>query len=91
MDMIKRIFLRETFAGYWPEIIYHWTVVMVTTGGFWVSDVPLSMLQNCPITNDDIKNVHDIFGSDISHIRGKTMCRKPDRVDTDYVEIPRAL
>jgi hypothetical protein len=55
------------------------------------SMVRLNMLQNCPITNDDIKNANTIWGSDIATIRGKTTRRKPDRVETDYVEIPRAL
>jgi hypothetical protein len=55
------------------------------------SMVRLNMLQNCPITNDDIKNANTIWGSDIATIRGKTIRRKPDRVETDYVEIPCAL
>jgi hypothetical protein len=48
-------------------------------------------LQNCPITHEDIKIAHDIYGADIANIRGKRTRRKPERVDTDYEEIPRAL
>jgi hypothetical protein len=55
------------------------------------SMVRLNLLQNCPITYDDIKNASAIWGSDIANIRGKTTHCKPDRVETNYVDIPRAL
>jgi hypothetical protein len=53
--------------------------------------VHLNMLKDCPITNDVIKNVHTIFGTDLTTIRGKTVRRRPKRVITDYVNIPRLL
>ena len=55
------------------------------------SMVRLNLLQNCPITYDDIKNANAIWGSDIANIRGKTTRCKSDRVETDYVDIPCAL
>jgi hypothetical protein len=55
------------------------------------SIVHLNLLQNCPITYDDIKNANAIWGSDIANIRGKTTSCKPDRVKTNYVNIPCAL
>jgi hypothetical protein len=55
------------------------------------SMVRLNLLQNSPITHEDINIAHDIYGADIANIRGKTMHRKPDCVETDYVEIPSAL
>jgi hypothetical protein len=51
--------------------------------------VRLNLLQNCPITYDDIKNANAIWGSNVANIRGKT--RKTDRIETDYVDITRAL
>jgi hypothetical protein len=53
--------------------------------------VRLNMLKDCPITNDDIKNANTIFGTDLATIRGKTVRRRPKRVITDYVNIPRLL
>jgi hypothetical protein len=51
--------------------------------------VCLNMLKDCPITNDDIKNAHTIFGTDLATIRGKTVQCRPKRVITEYVNIPR--
>ena len=53
--------------------------------------VRLNMLKDCPITNDDITNANKIFGTDLATIRGKTVWRRPKRVITDYVNIPRML
>ena len=49
--------------------------------------VCLNMLKDCPVTNDDIKSVHALFGTDHTTIRGKTVRCKPKRVITDYVDI----
>jgi hypothetical protein len=48
-------------------------------------------LQDCPITIDDVKNAHLIWGDDLANKRGKTVHQKPDRVEVDYVDIPRDL
>jgi hypothetical protein len=53
--------------------------------------VRLNLLKDCPVTNDDIKTAHAIFGPDLASIRGKTVWCKPTRVVTDYVAIPQAL
>ncbi len=50
--------------------------------------IHLNMLKDCPVTNDDIHNAHDMYGSDLTSIRGKMVWWKPERVVTDYVEIP---
>jgi hypothetical protein len=55
------------------------------------SMVHLNQLKNCPITHDDIKVAHTIYGRDLANTRGKMVRRKPERVDTDYVEIPQEL
>jgi hypothetical protein len=48
-----------------------------------------NLLKDCPVTNEDVHNAHAIFGPDLTSIMGKTVCRKPERVVTDCVEIPR--
>lgn len=49
--------------------------------------VSLDLLKDCPITNTDIVNAHKIFGPDFANIRGKTVRRKPEHVNTDILEI----
>ena len=51
--------------------------------------VRLNQLKDCPITHDDIKNAHPIFGPDLANIRGKTFRRNLEHVKTDYVKIPQ--
>ncbi len=53
--------------------------------------VHLNLLKDCPVTNADITNACAIFGPDLANIRGKTVRRKPERVRTDYVDIPHAI
>ena len=53
--------------------------------------VRLNLLKDCPITNSDIVHANKIFGPDLANIRGKTVRRKPERVQTEYVDIPRAI
>ena len=53
--------------------------------------VCLNMLKDCPVTNDDIINAHNICGPDLASIKGKTVCRKPEHVPTDYLDIPRNI
>ena len=50
-----------------------------------------TMLKDIPITNDDIKNAHTIFGTDLATIRGKTVRCRPKRIIMDDVNIPRLL
>ncbi len=58
----------------------------VPTEQAFLSMVHLNQLEDCPVTHDDIKNAHTIFGPDLTNIRGKTVRWSPERVDTDYVE-----
>ncbi len=46
------------------------------------------MIANCPITHQDVTNVHKVCGPDLLGIRGKTTRTKPTPVKTDYVAIP---
>ncbi len=49
------------------------------------------MLPECPVTYKDVKKAHTIFGPDLANIQGKMVQKKPERVITNYVEIPRNL
>ena len=53
--------------------------------------VRLNMIPDCPITPENIKHADSLFGPDLATVRGKTVRRKPTRVVTDYVDIPRTL
>jgi hypothetical protein len=53
--------------------------------------VRLNMLKDCPVTNNNICNTRDISGPDLASIRDKMVWQKPERVVTDYVEIPKQL
>lgn len=46
-------------------------------------------ISNCPITSRDVSNAVQIFGPNLAGIRGKTVREKPQRVNTDRIEIPR--
>ena len=49
------------------------------------------LINNCPVTLEDIKIAEDIFGKDISALKGKTVRKSPTRVEFDYVEVPRDI
>ena len=49
------------------------------------------LINNCPITIEDVNVAQDIFGSNVYNLKGKTTRRVPDLVHTDYVEVPREI
>ena len=46
------------------------------------------LVNNCPITIEDVNAAQDTFGSNLYNLKGKTTRRTPDIVKTDYVEVP---
>ena len=46
-------------------------------------------LSNCRVKVDDITNACAIFGPNRSILKGATVRQKPDKVDTEYTQIPR--
>ena len=46
-------------------------------------------LRNLPFQYRDLANATRMFGPDLPNIKGKTVRRKPDRVETDQLPIPR--
>ena len=53
--------------------------------------IRINGLKNCPVTIEDINIAKNIFGKDVSTLKGKTTRRKPNIVVNDYVEVPEAL
>ncbi len=50
-----------------------------------------SMISNCPVTTNTVKNAQHMFGPDLAGIRGRTVRRPTEYVTTNYVQIPRAI
>ena len=47
------------------------------------------LLRNCTVKPLHVANADIMFGTDLSGVRGRTVRTKPERVETDEVEIPR--
>ena len=45
-------------------------------------------LDNCPVIPADIPNALAIYGLHLPGVRGYTVRKKPDRVETEYLSIP---
>lgn len=49
----------------------------------------VSTMRNCPIKHSDIANATAIFGPNRNVSREKTVRRRPERVEVDYIQTPR--
>jgi hypothetical protein len=47
------------------------------------------LINNCPVTVQDVENANRIFGPDLANLRGKTIRTKPEHVRIEYIQIPR--
>lgn len=47
------------------------------------------LIDDCPVDVSDLQNAHTIFGPDLAGLRGRTVRRRPERVTTNIVSIPR--
>ena len=50
-----------------------------------------NMIGNNPITLGAIKSTHDIFGTGVPSLKGKTMRRQSSSMRMHYVTIPRQI
>jgi hypothetical protein len=50
-----------------------------------------NLLQNCPITREDIKAAEDTVGPDVGSMKGKTVHHAATHVDAQLVDIPASL
>jgi len=46
----------------------------------FIDYVQNNMILNCPITKEDIIHAEDILGPNLSSLKGKTVCKTPERV-----------
>jgi len=53
--------------------------------------VQSNQLANCPVTIDDIERAETIYGPSIATLKGKTTRRTPERVVSDYINIPHKV
>ena len=53
--------------------------------------VHANLIDNCPVTPENISHAHQLFGENLAGLREKTVWKKPEQVVTDYVQIPRDL
>jgi hypothetical protein len=90
--------VRENFEGFThcqvqraTDACHLMQMVASPTEHNFQSMVHLILLKDYPVTHDNVTNAHKIFGPDLANIKGKTVRKKPEWVDTDYVEIPKSL
>ncbi len=50
-----------------------------------------NLINDCPVTSDDITNARTIFGPDLVNLRGKTVWQTPVPVVGDYMWVPREV
>jgi hypothetical protein len=52
----------------------------------------MNIIKNCPVTVEDVNIADQIFGPDMSSLKGKSTRRKPKPpVRQDLIEIPKEL
>jgi hypothetical protein len=51
----------------------------------------MNVIQNCPMTVEDVNISEKLFGPDMSSLKGKSMRRKPKPVRSDLIEIQKEI
>jgi hypothetical protein len=51
----------------------------------------MNVIQNCPVTVEDVNISEKIFGPDMSSLKGKSTRRKPNPVRSDLIEISKEI
>ena len=57
----------------------------------FINIVKYSMINDCKVTVQYVKNALSIFSLDIFALKGKTVCQKTTQVVTEYYEIPSEI
>ncbi len=47
-----------------------------------------NLINNCPVTAEDVKNAEKIYGPSIAALQGKTTRTTPEEVKTDMIPVP---
>jgi len=50
-----------------------------------------NLINNCPVTIQDIVAAEKIYGPDIAALKGKTVRKQPMRVNTEIIEVPEHI
>ena len=50
--------------------------------------IKMNSIVDCPVTIEDIKIAHKIYGPDVPTLKGKTVRDRPEPVVNDVVDIP---
>jgi hypothetical protein len=53
--------------------------------------IKMNAIKNCPVPTEDVNNAKQIFGTNMSSLRGKSTRRKSTRVRDNGIEIPEEL
>jgi hypothetical protein len=53
--------------------------------------IQMNLITNNPITQEDIAIAEQVFGTDISSLKGKTTRKTPSPIVNNYIEIPQKL
>jgi hypothetical protein len=69
--------------------LYH--IVGTLTMNNFKSLLRMSVIQNCPVTAEDVNISEKIFGPDMSSLKGKSTRRKRKPVRSDLIEIPKEM
>ena len=57
----------------------------------FINIIEKKLLANCPVTRRDIEIAEEIFGPDVGSLKGKTVRRGGERVNTHLVDIPATV
>jgi hypothetical protein len=69
--------------------LYH--IVGTPTMVNFKSILRMNIIKNCPVTVEDVNIADQIFGPDMSSLKGKSVRHKPKPVRKDLIEIPKEL
>ena len=64
---------------------------MVTVTKVITNLVCANLISNFRVSVAAVTNANAIFGPDLAGVRGRTVCRPPKSVRTNYVKIPHAI
>ena len=56
---------------------------------FFFDKVRDKLIPNCPVSAQDVANSIMIYGPDLGGVRGKIVRQKPERENTEFIQIPR--